>query len=436
MITRRNFLKKSATALAGGLILPSFLEDNYLYGNVLGANDRINVGLIGCRSMGWGDLQALLSNPQIDCIALCDIDQNVLKNRGAELTTQRNKAPQLFGDYRKMLDNKDIDAVMIGTPDHWHCLQLVDACKAGKDVYVEKPLANSIAECDVMVKAAKKYNRVVQVGQQQRSGKLWHDMKDYIDSGKLGKIAKVNVWANFNYASIRPAIPDTDIPQGVDFEMWLGPAPQRSFNPKRFHGSWRMFWDYGGGLMTDWGVHLMDMALWGMNVKSMPNRVMATGGNFAFPDSYNETFDTLTVIYEFDDYTIEWSNVAGTESGPYGRNYGIEFKGTNGTLVANRESWEVYPDKNKIEAVKEVPEKDDRVFHTNDFVDCMKKRDMNTACTIENGSLCAKYAHLGNIAARTKTALVYDDKKHTFNNSAANELIKPEYRKPWQFPKV
>jgi Predicted dehydrogenases and related proteins len=217
MITRRDFLKKSASVAAAGLILPSFTDANYLFGKNFGANDKINVGLIGCRSMGWGDLHALLSNPQVECIALCDIDQNVLNNRGNELLKQKGKQPKLYIDYRKMLDSKDIDAVMIGTPDHWHCLQLVDACKAGKDVYVEKPLANSIAECDIMVKAAKKYNRVVQVGQQQRSGKLWHDMKAYIDSGKLGKIAKVNVWANFNYASIRPAVPDTAVPEGVDF---------------------------------------------------------------------------------------------------------------------------------------------------------------------------------------------------------------------------
>lgn len=420
---------------ATGLVMPSILTDNNLFARTVAANDRVNVALIGCRGMGWSDLNDFLIHPEINCIALCDIDKGILESRASELEKRTNKRPALYGDYRKLLDRKDIDAVIIGTPDHWHCLQLVDACAAGKDVYVEKPLANSIAECDVMVAAAKKYNRVVQVGQQQRSGNHWHEMKSYIDSGKLGKIAKVNVWANFGYAAILDPVPDSSVPAGVDFETWLGPAPQRTFNEKRFHGSWRMFWDYGGGLLTDWGVHLLDMALWGMNVKGMPKRVLSSGGNFAFPDNYAETFDTMSVIYEYDDFTIQWSNVT-VEMGPYGRNYGVEFVGTNGTLVANRESWEVYPFQNKIEAVKSMPNYQDHKDHVTNFLDCMKKREMNTACTIENGSLCAKYAHLGNISARVQSALVYDDVKKRFDNNEANKLIKPDYRKPWKFPKL
>jgi predicted dehydrogenase len=148
-----------------------------------------------------------------------------------------------------------------------------------------------------MVTAQKRYGRVVQVGQQQRSSQLWHEMKRYIDAGHLGKIARVNVWANFAYAAILNHAADGPVPEGVDFDMWLGPAPRRTFNASRFHGLWRMFWDYGGGLMTDWGVHLMDMALWAMNVKGMPKRVVASGANHAYPENFAETFDTLTVLY-------------------------------------------------------------------------------------------------------------------------------------------
>ena len=436
MVSRRNFIRNSASAIAAGLVMPSFLHENSMFAHSVGANDKINVALIGCKSMGWADLSDFLIHPEVDCVALCDIDKNILDQKGSEVEKLRSKKPTLYGDYRKLLERKDIDAVIIGTPDHWHCLQMVDACAAGKDVYVEKPIANSIAECDAMVRAAKKYNRVVQVGQQQRSGNHWHEMKQYIDSGKLGKIARVNVWANFNYATILDRVPDGSVPAGVDFETWLGPAPKRTFNERRFHGLWRMFWDYGGGLMTDWGVHLMDMALWGMNVKGMPKRIMSSGGNFAFPDNYAETFDTLSVIYEYDDFMIEWSNVAGTESGPYGRNYGLAFKGTNGTLVANRESWEVIPEQNKIEAVKSLPNFQDHKDHVTNFLNCMKSREMNTACTIDNGSLCAKYAHLGNISARVKSALVYDDVKKTFNQAEADKLIKPNYRSPWKFPEL
>lgn len=433
---RRKFIRNSASSVLAGLLAPSFLQSSSLFANRTGANDKINVGLIGCRSMGWANLSDFLIHPEIDCIALCDVDQHVLSGRAADLVKLRNKKPELYDDYRKMLERKEIDVIIIGTPDHWHCLQMTDACAAGKDVYVEKPIANSIAECDAMVAAAKRHNRVVQVGQQQRSGNHWHEMKRYIDSGKLGKIAQVNVWANFNYAAILNPVPDSPVPAGVDFNFWLGPAPVRTFNEKRFHGSWRMFWDYGGGLMTDWGVHLLDMALWGMNVTEMPNRVIGSGGNFAYPGNYAETFDTLSVIYDFNDFTIQWNNIAGTETGPYGRNYGLAFKGTNGTLVINREGWEVIPEKNKAEPVKGEPDYQDHKKHVARFIECVKKRDFQTACTIENGSLCAKYAHLGNISARTGATLMYDDNKKSFNNDKADRLIKPDYREPWKFPKA
>lgn len=430
-MNRLEFLKRAGALVAAGSFYP--VLTNNLFARPMGANDRINVALIGCRNMGWGDLNDALLRPEVRCVALCDVDRKILEDRAAELEKRTGVKPDLYGDYRKLLERQDLDAVIIGTPDHWHCLQMVDACAAGKDVYVEKPIANSIGECDLMVKAAKKYDRVVQVGQQQRSATLWNSMKKYIDSGKLGRIAKVNVWANFAYARITNPVPDQEPPQNVDFDFWLGPAPQRTFNPKRFHGSWRMFWDYGGGLITDWGVHLLDMALWGMNVKGMPNRVMASGGNHQDPMNYAETFDTMSVVYEFDDFIINWDNVT-IETGPYNKNYGVEFVGENGSLVANRESWEVLPFKDRIEPFQSLPDYLDHRDHLANFIDCMKKREMNTACTIDNGALCAKYAHLGNISARVGSDIVYDDVRKKFNNKDANKLFIKEYRKPWKLP--
>ena len=430
-MNRLEFLKRAGALVAAGSFYP--VLTNNLFARPMGANDRINVALIGCRNMGWGDLNDALLRPEVRCVALCDVDRKILEDRAAELEKRTGIKPDLYGDYRKLLERQDLDAVIIGTPDHWHCLQMVDACAAGKDVYVEKPIANSIGECDLMVKAAKKYGRVVQVGQQQRSATLWNSMKKYIDSGKLGRIAKVNVWANFAYARITNPVPDQEPPQNVDFDFWLGPAPQRTFNPKRFHGSWRMFWDYGGGLITDWGVHLLDMALWGMNVKGMPNRVMASGGNHQDPLNYAETFDTMSVVYEFDDFIINWDNVT-IETGPYNKNYGVEFVGENGSLVANRESWEVLPFKDRIEPFQSLPDYLDHRDHLANFIDCMKKREMNTACTIDNGALCAKYAHLGNISARVGSDIVYDDLRKKFNNKDANKLFIKEYRKPWKLP--
>ena len=435
MVTRRDFLKKMGTLAMAGAVSPSLVNAKSPKASVMGANDRINIGLIGCNSMGWTDLLNAVNVPGVECVALCDIDKNIINRRAAELTKNKGTKPELYGDYRKLLERKDIDAVIIGTPDHWHCLQLVDACAAGKDVYVQKPIANSIAECDMMAKAAKHYNRVVSVGQQQRSAKLWIEMKKFVDSGQLGHISRVNVWANFRYAAILNPAKDSEVPAHIDFDMWLGPAPERTYNASRHHGSWRMFWDYGGGLLTDWGVHLLDMALWGMKVDHMPNRVMATGGNWAYPDNFAETFDTMSVIYEFDDFVMTWNNTT-IESGPYGKNYGVEFVGTNGTLVANREGWEVYPLQGKCEAAKCTPDYQDLTLHHTDFYNCMRTRNMQTACTIDNGAMCAKYAHLGNISARVGSALVYDNEKQRFDNKEANKLIKPTYRKGWEFPKL
>jgi predicted dehydrogenase len=265
-------------------------------------------------------------------------------------------------------------------------------------------------------------------------------MVDYLRSGKLGNIGHVHVWANFNYAAMQPPVPDSQAPEGVDFETWLGPAPARTFNQQRFHGSWRMFWDYGGGLMTDWGVHLLDMGLWGMDVKTLPLKTSAFGGKFLYPDGANETFDTQMVTWQFDKFIMSWENNAGTETGPYGKNYGVLFRGANGTLVADRDNWEIYPERARGGAAK-IPEMtvkadfQDHKLHVTDFLECVKTRNSQTACTIENGSLCAKYAHLGNIGARMGgAALVYDDQTKKFDVSAADRYLKPTYRSPWKFP--
>jgi len=215
---RRNFIKSTAV-VAGGMTVPAFAEASG--GRRISANDTMNVALIGCRR-GWSNLWKFFSHKEVRCLALCDVKQDVLAARGADVAARFGKAPDLYGDYRKVLDRKDIDMVIIATPDHWHCLQFVDACRAGKDIYVEKPIANSIAECDAMVAAAKKYNKVVvQVGQQQRSDTLWRQMIDYLRSGKLGRIGRVHVWANFNYGAYPPPVPDSAVPEGLDFDMWL-----------------------------------------------------------------------------------------------------------------------------------------------------------------------------------------------------------------------
>jgi predicted dehydrogenase len=441
--TRRSFIKKTAALMATPAFHDLFaLQQPARSGPAYrSANDKIVLGLIGVKNMGFGNLANCLKQPGTECGALCDVDQNLLEEKAALVEKETGKRPALYQDFRQLLDNKDIDAVIIGTPDHWHCLQTVYACEAGKDVYVEKPLANSIAECEVMVKAVRKYNRIVQVGQQQRSGPHWQLIMNMLAEGKIGPVRKVKTWGFFNYGASKPRVPDGAVPKGVNYDLWLGPAPERPFNEHRFHGTWRFFWHYGGGLMTDWGVHLLDMALWGLQIKQTPDYAFSTGGIYHYADHAMETADTQTAVYAVNNQLIEWEHVAGVQQGLYNRLYGVAFIGQNGTIVADRNSWEIIPeyDSNgpRMEVLpKQVASDNQHQLHAANFIACMRSRQ-EPNCPIEAGRLVAMYAQLGNIAYRTGDRVVWDDQKKLFvGKTPANQFIKPAYRKPWTFPKV
>lgn len=440
---RRFFIKNSVAATAGIGLVSSFPGGLQAAQRLIAPSDQINIALIGCKNMGFGDLKNHLNIPGVNCIGLCDIDQTILNDRAAEVKKTYNQTPKLYGDFRKLLENKDLHAVVIGTPDHWHCLPMVNACEAGLDVYVEKPMANSIEECNLMVKAANRYNRIVQVGQQQRSGANWNAINQMIKSGRIGKLRKTNIWGNFNYGVGQPVVADTAVPAGVDFEMWLGPAPSRSFNASRFHGSWRMFWNYGGGLVTDWGVHLLDMALWAKDIQTPPRKIMASGANLSFKENAHETYDTMSVIFEMDDYQITWQHTAGIQNGPWNKSYGIEFIGDLGTIVADRGGYKVIPQwddkekKSKIDAEEITKGGENHQEHAQNFIDCIKSRQ-KPVCTPEIGRAVAVAAHCANIAVRSgENLLIWDEAKGKFSNSEkANQYIVPEYRKPWALPKV
>ncbi len=434
---RRNFLRTASLAAAvvsvGGALKASSFSGV--------PSEKINVALIGVRNMGFGILERHLETGKVNCVALCDVDRSLLDKRAADVLNNFGQKPKLYGDFRSLLENKDVDAVIVGTPDHWHCLQTVNACEAGKDVYVEKPMANSIAECDIMVKAARKYNRIVQVGQQQRSGIHWKEVNRKIKEGKIGKLRKVNIWGNFIYGVGQPKQPDQPVPEGVDFDLWLGPAPLRPFNPARFHGSWRMFWDHGGGLMTDWGVHLIDMAFWAKDLVVPPKITMASGGNLSFENNDHETFDTMSVIWQHDDFIVTWEHTAGTQNGPWGKNYGLAFIGDDATLVVNRQGYQIIPEwdnnkkANRAEALEVSMRGENHGEHVADFIECVKSRK-TPACPPEKGRAVAVAAHAANIAVRTnENFLVWDEGKGKFSNSEkANKMVVPEYRKPWELP--
>ena len=436
MTTRRVFIRNTAMATAAMGLAPT------LSASLAGCapSDRIKVGLIGCNGMGFGDLTAFLDHANVECLALCDIDDSVLNKRAADVEKMRGKKPaNLYKDWRKLIDNKEIDVVIVGTPDHWHCLQMVAACQAGKDVYCEKPIGRTIEECNLMISAAKKHKTVVQVGQWQRSDPHWQDAVKFIQSGKLGKIRLVRVFSYQGWCPTIPVLADEPVPQGVDYNMWLGPAPSRPFNRNRFHFTFRWFWDYAGGLMTDWGVHLLDYALYGMNVTT-PKSVMAMGGKYGYPTDACETPDSLQTIYEFDGFNVLWDHAIGVNDGAYGRNHGLGFVGENGTLVIDRDGWEVIPEnvngKIRMEAVPLAKGTGKGLNnHVTNFLECVDSRNPNTNASVEIGAHIAKFSAIGNIAYRTGKKLIWDGTKFT-NDTEANNYLIPSYREPWALPKI
>ncbi len=440
-LNRRKFIKKSAVASAGiGLatVIPS-----EVWASRVAPGDKINVALLGCRNFGNKILRDHLGFEDTNCVAMCDVDSGILNERAAAIRKDYNQSPRLYSDFRKMLEQKDIDAVIISTPDHWHCIQMVYCLQAGKDVYVEKPLANTIAECNIMVKAARRYNRVVQVGQQQRSNRAFRESIRLVGDGSLGKLRKVNIWGNFNYGLGTPFRDDEPVPEGVDYDMWLGPAPERPFNRNRFHGSWRHYWDYGGGLMSDWGVHLIDMGLWVRELTDAPEKVMTYAANNSGQQRQRETFDTMTVLYAKKDYVIQWDMTAGVETGPWGKPYGVAFICDKATVVTDRHSYQVIPEwdnsnrSHKANAKHVAGMREAHQSHVRNFLDCIKSRE-TPVCPPETARAAAIHVHVPNIAARVgELLLVWDDKNSRFTNSQkANELVTPVYRAPWKLPEI
>ncbi len=444
--SRRKFCKNSAAIVAGAGIVSA------IPGIASCSNPKkIKYGVIGVNGMGFTNIMRFMEQPDTELVAMCDVDQNILTRRHNDAIEYFKKINEksgktglpepnikLFNDYRELIAQKDIDAIIIGTPDHWHCLPFLDACEKGKDIYVEKPLANTIGECIVMEEFARKHKVVVQVGQWQRSGNHWQNAMEFVHSGKLGSIRQVKCWAYLSWLKPK-ARTDSVAPAGVDYNFWLGPAPERPFNPSRFHFHFRWWWDYAGGLMTDWGAHLLDFALYGMKAAE-PKSIMSVGGRYSVEEGSMETPDTQTTIYEFDNFILQWEHAVGIDLGPYNRGHGVAFIGDMGTLIVDRGGWEVIPEKAGQEAsIVAVPRQsgdgNDAANHVRDFLDCIKTRK-KTRASIEVGKDIAILAHLGNIAYRTGSKLNWDHSKKEFtNNDEANKYVWPQYRAPWSLPK-
>ncbi|HUJ21073.1 MAG TPA: Gfo/Idh/MocA family oxidoreductase [Bryobacteraceae bacterium] len=425
---RRTFLQTGGAALAAG-----FLNLNP---RALGANEKIALALIGGRNQGKHDALGAIKQGAV-IKTFCDIDDAILAKTGAQLQEAQGKRPDFVKDFRRVLDDKDIDGVIIATPDHWHANITIPACQAGKDVYIEKPLSQTIHEGHLMRDAARKYNRVVQVGTQRRSMEHFKSAVEYVASGKLGKICLIKAWM----CQVRDTIgnpPDGTPPAGADYDVWLGPAPKRPFNPNRFHYNWRFFWDYGNTELGNQGVHMLDVAMWAIEAMRgldhcLPKRVSGASGIYWLNDA-KEVPDTQVLTYDYGDFMLAWELRSFAQHHPVeGTEGATAFYGTDAALVADDdEGWTVYDKRGK--AAEHV--KPSGGSHEKNFLECMKSRKRPNA-DVELGRLSTTICHLGNIATRLGRDVKFDPKTETFGDDReANAYLTKEYREGYGLPKV
>ena len=430
VLSRRDFVKRlRAAAVATGLMSPGLNAARY--GQITGANDRIHLGLIGCGGRGQDVMRQFLELG-VTVTAVCDPDQRHME----EERKLAGDNAETIRDFRKLLERKEIDAVIVATPDHWHALPTILACEAGKDVYVEKPLAYSVSEGRAMVKAAQRSGRIVQIGTQQRSGEHYHRAVQMIQKGDLGKISRARIWNVWNntlgggggrWGSIGNP-PDSEPPAGVDYDFWLGPAPKRPFNPNRFHWNYVYFWDYAGGMMTGWGVHHVDVVHWALG-QDAPLAVSAAGGKFVLTDA-RETPDTLDAFFEYPGFTMQASFYHANARPIEGRDYGIAFYGTQGTMLLTREGFEVWPEGDQTQAIRSDGSPLDGPFQ-GQFLECMRSRRKPFA-DVETGHRSTIPVLLANMAYKTGRKLKWDSGNERFiGDPEADQYLQREYRKPW-----
>ncbi len=400
------------------------------------ANDRISLGFVGVGVMGSENLKAAIQQPGVAVGAVCDVYQPHLERAGA-LARRAGHQPKETGDFREILADRSIDAICISTPDHWHPYITVEACKAGKDVYVEKPAGVAVDEGRMMVAAARKYNRVVQAGTWQRSGAHFQKACELIRGGELGKISFCRTWI---YSNQKPAgigaPPDKAAPQDLNWDLWLGPAPRREFNPNRFgvypdaYSYFRFFWDYAGGQLTDSGVHMLDVVHMALG-EPMPLAISALGGKYWFRDD-TETPDTMQVTYEYPGFLASWEHRSNNTENQPGRLMGATFHGTRGTLYVDRTLFRVTPEKGSdLQATEMKREADPHPLHWANFIESVRTRRKPNS-DIETCHRSSAACILGNVSLRARMRLDWDEAGQTVRQAEARPLLHREYRSPWK----
>ncbi len=444
--TRRDFTKTIVLAGAGTALAAT---------RAAGANERVRLGFIGVGNRGDQVLDAFLKHPDAEVVAVSDLSQAYMDFAGKKCGT----SPKQFKDYRQVVELRDLDAVVIATPDHWHALQTIQACQAGKDVYVEKPLSLCVAEGRRMVEAVRKYNRVCQVGIHRRSSEVCAEAAKFVREGGLGKVTVArafhvqNEWPN---GIGNP--PDENPPADFDWEAWLGPAPKKPYNKNRTFYRFRWLYDYSGGQVTNFGVHYIDFIQWALGAQA-PLSVMAMGSKAAGMKDNSEIPDTLEAVWQYPGGTLvtfsQFNATAGQWSVP---GCEVEIRGTKGTLYLFGNGYDVVPDKiteMEFPANSPVAREENRKYrrdskpliearsvrpgstaetapHARNFLDCVKSR-AKCHCDIETGHRSTTSTLLANIALKTRSLLDWDGAKEQFpRNAEANKLLSYKYRAPYK----
>jgi predicted dehydrogenase len=431
----------------------SFVATALSYSQVMGANDRVRMGYIGLGNRGDQVHEAFLEHGDQQTTAVCDLRDDYM-----DFAAKKSRAtPKHYSDYRKLLEDKDVDAVAIATPDHWHALMFIDACHAGKDVYVEKPLALTVVEGRRMVETAERTKRVVQVGIQRRSAKYLQEAAQFVREGGLGQVTVAKGWHLVNeWPAGIGNFPESTPPNEAEWDRWLGPAPKVPYKKSRSFYTFRWFYDYSGGQVTNFGVHYMDMLRWCL-AKDSPKAVTVMGGKYVMKDD-REIPDTLEALWDMGGSMIFFSQYNANGAPGNLQAADMEIRGTKGTMYLHSNGWEVVPEslagipfpartpldretekgwgRSRKPAMEARSSKGslDTAFHARNFLDCVKSR-AQCNCDVLTGHLSTSATQLANIALRTKSYLEWDGKSERFtNNSPANKLLSYQYRAPYKLP--
>ena len=423
-ISRRTFLR----AAAAGAALTSM--GRRAAGQSSG--DRIALGMIGVGAQGTGRLRQFLEQPDVRIAAICDVDRTHLERAVAMVEAARGYKPKAFGDYRRVLDERAIDAVAIVTPDHWHAIPAVHAFEAGKDVFVEKPLSYSVAEGRAMADASARHQRVSQMGNHIHNDRPnYRRVVERVRSGQIGRITRVHCWKTCRTEPWTTDNPAT-LPPTLDYDTWLGPAPKHAYTPLRSHRTFRHFWDYSGGIFIDFWCHIVDVAMWALDLKA-PRSFSAPGGRLFLHDA-TETPDTIEAVLDYPElmfvFSLRPTPLPGFE---HMGHIGCLFEGGEASLVTNYERHEVWVAGRKADDFPQPePTIPDSPGHLREFLDAVRSRHLETTCNVRYGHRLSKLGLLTNIAYRTRRRLEWDDERERFpHDEEANRYLTREFRRPY-----